>query len=231
MSGKPSVFWSTVGKKVVMALTGLAMIVFLIGHLSGNLLLLKGDSTAFNQYSHFLISTGWLLVVVELILLAFFVGHIVSGVTVAWKNRRARPHRYAKSATAGDPSQMSLSSKTMIWTGVVLFVFVTLHVYTFKYGPGIEQGYVTEVHGEKVRDLYRLVVEVFQNPLYVFWYVAAMLFLGFHLRHGFWSAFQSIGAFHPRLTPLVRVVGYILAAALGLGFLAIPLWIYMKGVS
>jgi len=214
-----------------MALTGLAMVVFLIGHLSGNLLLFKSDPTPFNQYSHFLISTGWLLVVVELILLAFFVGHIVSGVTVAWKNRQARPHGYAKSASAGSPSQLTLSSKTMIWTGVVLFVFIALHVYTFKYGPGIEQGYVTEIHGEKVRDLHRLVIEVFQNPLYVFWYVAAMLFLAFHLRHGFWSALQSIGAFHPRLTPLVRAVGYVLAVVLGLGFLAIPLWIYIQGVS
>lgn len=231
MSGKVSALWSTVGKKVVMAATGLAMFVFLIGHLAGNLLLFSDDPGPFNQYSHRLISLGGLLVVVELILLAFFLGHIVSGISVTWNNRKSRTSRYEKYKSAGKPSQQTLSSSTMIWTGIILFIFVPLHVYTFKYGPGIEQGYVAEVGGERVRDLHRLVAETFQNPIYVLWYVGAMVFMGFHLRHGFWSAFQSLGAYHPRYTPLIRTVGYVLAAVLGLGFLAIPIWIYLQGVS
>ncbi len=231
MAGKTSVLWSTVGKKLIMALTGLAMFLFLIGHLSGNLLLFRGDGTAFNQYSHFLIGLGWLLVAVELVLLAFFLGHAAAGVLTAWGNRKSRPERYNRYASAGEPSRMNVSSKTMIWTGIVLFVFVTLHVYTFKYGPGVEQGYVVEIGGERVRDLHRLVIETFQNPLYVLWYVAAMIFLGFHLRHGFWSAFQSLGAYSPRFTPIINWVGYVFAVILGLGFLAIPVWIYFQGVS
>ncbi|MFQ5738154.1 MAG: succinate dehydrogenase cytochrome b subunit [Acidobacteriota bacterium] len=223
---------STVAKKVLMALTGLALFVFLVGHLGGNLLLFSGDPVVFNSYSHVLVSSGWVLIVVELLLLTVFLAHIVQAIWVTWKNRQARPERYHRVKSAGRPSRKTLASSTMIWTGLILLVFTALHLYTFKYGPGIQQGYATQINGEQMRDLHRLVSEVFHRPLYVLWYVAAMTFLGFHLRHGFWSAFQSLGAYHPRYTPVVSALGYIFALLLGLGFLAIPLWIYFfQGVS
>lgn len=221
------IIWSSVGKKFIMALTGLAMIIFLIEHLSGNLLLFNGNPEPFNKYSHFLISFGWLLIVAELILLAFFIFHIVSGISVFIGKKKARPVGYHKTAKAGNPSRKTIASTTMIYTGIILFVFIVIHLKTFKYGPY----YKTTVDGVEMRDLYRLVTEVFSDPLYVIWYVLAMGFLGFHLRHGFWSAFQSLGVYHPRYTPLIYTVGIILAIVLAVGFLGIPIWIFFTGAS
>lgn len=229
MAFQASSIWSTLGKKILMAITGIAMVLFLIGHLSGNFLLLSGDPDPYNSYSHFLISLGWGLVAVELVLLAFFLIHVVSAISVVRNNRKSRPNRYHRYQSAGKPSKKNLASSTMIWTGIVLFVFTALHLYTFKYGPGIAEGYTAEIHGQQVRDLYRLVIEVFQNPWYVLWYVGAMIFMGFHLRHGFWSAFQSLGVHHPKYTRLIYTVGVILAIVLGVGFLLIPVWIYFQG--
>ncbi len=229
MALKDFPLWSTLGKKVLMAVTGIAMIGFLIGHLSGNFLLLTGNPDPYNQYSHFLLSLGWALIAIELVLVAIFLAHVVSAISVYLTNRKARPDRYRNYQSAGKPSQQTWASSTMIWTGVILFVFTALHLYTFKYGPGVAEGYKATINGEEVRDLYRLVIEVFQNPWYVLWYVGAMAFMGFHLRHGFWSAFQSLGLHHPRYTRWIHVVGILLAIVLGLGFLLIPVWIYFQG--
>ena len=225
MSQFAKVLKSSVGKKFIMGATGLAMVIFLIEHLTGNLLLFDTNPDAFNEYSHFLISFGWLLVVVELILLAFFLLHVYSGISVARGRKAARPVRYAKSGDAGGPSKKSFASRTMIFTGLLTFVFVALHLWTFKYGPE----YKTMVDGVEMRDLHRLVYETFSNPLYVAWYVGALLFLGFHLRHGFWSAFQSLGVNHPRYTPIIYSLGICLAIVIAAGFIGIPLWIFFTG--
>jgi succinate dehydrogenase / fumarate reductase cytochrome b subunit len=219
------VIWSSVGKKLVMAITGLAMIIFLIEHLSGNLLLFNKNPDPFNRYSHFLISFGSIIIVAELILIAILIFHIISGVSIALGKKNARPIGYKKTGNAGAPSKKTLSSKTMIYTGLLIFVFLAIHLKTFKFGPY----YTTNVDGVEMRDLHRLVIEVFQKPGYVIWYVAAMVFLGFHLRHGFWSAFQSLGAYHPRYTPIIYAIGIILAIVLAVGFLGIPIWIYFTG--
>ncbi len=221
--------WSSVGKKALTAVTGLLMIVFLVAHLLGNLTLLTGDAESYNAYSHFLLSLGPLLYAIEIGLVLFLIVHVVDGVAVWLDKRKARPEGYVETAAAGGPSRMTLASRTMIWTGAVILVFTIVHLRTFKYGPGIEQGYVTTVHGVPVRDLYRLVVERFGHPGYVSFYVACMFLLGLHLRHGIWSAFQSLGAHHPRWTPLIYVAGAFTAAILALGYLAIPVWIYFRG--
>jgi succinate dehydrogenase / fumarate reductase cytochrome b subunit len=137
---------------------------------------------------------------------------------------------YYKVTGAGKPSRKSPGSTTMIYTGIVVFVFLILHLKTFKFGPDIADGYVVQISGESMRDLYRLVVEVFSNKWYVLWYVMAMIPLGLHLSHGFWSAFQSLGAYHPRYTPVLYAAGYAFAVAIAGGFLIIPLWIYFRGV-
>lgn len=229
MSGLWSILWSSVGKKVVTAITGLAMIVFLIGHLAGNLTLLTGKDETYNAYSHFLLNMGALLIVVELGLLAFFILHVVDGVLVWLGKRKARPERYEKSGSAGGPSRKTLSSKTMIWTGLVLLVFTVVHLKTFKYGPGVEEGYSVEIDGVVMRDLYGLVVDKFSHPGYVAFYVGCMVLMGFHLRHGFWSAFQSLGALTPRHTPLIYGLGVLVAIALAAGFLILPLWLFFMG--
>jgi succinate dehydrogenase / fumarate reductase cytochrome b subunit len=223
-----SLLWSTVAKKFLMALTGLALFLFVCGHLAGNLLLFVSPE-AFNRYSHRLISMGGALYAVEILLLVVFLLHMYTALVVTWNNWKARPARYTQTASRGGPSRMNLSSRTMIWSGVVILVFTVIHLITFKYGPGIAEGYVVYLDGEPVRDLYRLVAESFRSPLYAGWYVVAMVVLGLHLRHGFWSAVQSLGLHHPRWTPVIYSVGVAAAVLLGFGFLFIPVWFFLGG--
>jgi len=215
--------------KYFMALTGLGWIVFVIFHLIGNLLLLSPDEEAFNRYSHTLVSLGFPLIAAEILLLIGLLVHVYAAFVVTYDNWRARSKGYEVYRSRGKPSKKTISSSSMIWTGLILLVFIPLHVYTFKYGPGIEQGYVVILDGEPVRDLRRLVVETFSNRWYVAWYVTAMVILGFHLRHGFWSAFQSLGLYHRRLTPFAYGLGVLVGVALAVGFVFIPVWVYLTG--
>jgi len=203
-----------------MALTGLAMVVFLFEHLSANLLLYTGDAEAYNAYSHFLLSLGTITVIAELILLAFLLLHVIAAIAVTLGNWKARPKGYAMVKGAGSPSKKNLASTTMIYTGIIIFVFIVFHLITFKFGPG------SDVKGEEIRDLYGLVVSVFHRPAYVIGYVAVMILIGFHLYHGFWSAFQSLGVNHPKYTPIIQVLGVIVAIVLSVGFLGVPIWMY-----
>ena len=216
---------SSVGKKFLMALTGLAMVIFLLEHLSGNLLLFSKNPDPYNEYADFLLSFGWLIIVAELGLIAILLFHMVSAISISIGKKKARPVAYAKTGNAGEPSKKTFSSKTMIWTGLLIFAFIAIHLKTFKFGPN----YSSTVDGVEMRDLHTLVWEVFQNPIYVVWYVGALIFLGFHLRHGFWSAFQSLGVHHPRFTPVIYSVGILVAIIISVGFLGIPLWIYFTG--
>lgn len=212
-----------------MAAAGLFLILFLIFHLIENLLLFNPDPKAYNSYADFLVSLGPLLYVLELILLAGFLFHIIYGIIVWWEDRKARPIGYAVTKSKGYPSRKSISSMTMFYTGLVIFAFLIFHIITFKYGPGIKEGYSMMVDGKEVRDLYRLVKEAFMNPLIAFGYVVVFVLLGFHLRHAFWSAFQSLGAAHPRYTPIIYKIGVILAILISVGFISIPIWIYFSG--
>lgn len=230
MPSPSSVLWSSIGKKILTGLTGAVLFLFIVVHLLGNLTLLTGHGEVFNAYSHFLISLGKILIVIELILLAAFLLHILTTASIALRKRKARPVSYYKVESAGKPSRKSFGSSTMIYSGLVVLVFTVLHLKTFKFGPGIAEGYVAQIKGESVRDLYRLVIEVFSNKWYVLWYVVAMIPLGLHLSHGFWSAFQSLGVNHPRYTPALYALGYGLAVVIAVGYLLIPIWIYFTGV-
>jgi succinate dehydrogenase / fumarate reductase cytochrome b subunit len=221
-----SLFWSTVGEKLLISLAGLALFIFIIFHLLGNLTLVFGGADAFNVYSHKLISLGLLLYIAEILLATAFLFHMTLAVITTFRNLSARSHGYVRLKSAGNESKKTLSSRTMIYSGIVIITFTIIHLITFKYGPGIKEGYVTSVNGVIMRDLYRLVVEVFHNKWYVIWYVAALLFLGFHLRHGFWSAFQSLGANNPASTRILYGIGLVLAVVLAGGFLFIPLYVY-----
>jgi succinate dehydrogenase / fumarate reductase cytochrome b subunit len=224
-----TITWSSVARKFINGITGLGLCLFIIFHLAGNLTLLWGTAEQFNAYSHFLMSTGVLVYTAEIVLLAFFVFHIITAVTVWWGKQMARPDSYQVGGNAGTPSKKTISSRTMIYTGAILFVFLVLHVRTFKYGPGIDQGYLMVVHGTPMRDLYRLAIDVFSKLGNVIWYVAVMALLGYHLRHGFWSAFQSLGANHPRCSPFIYGIALIFALIMAFGFLIIPVIIYFQG--
>ena len=211
-------FTTSVGTKLLLALTGLALVGFLVAHLAGNLLLFFGPAQ-FNDYSHALISNP-LIVPAELGLVAIFLLHAVKAVLNVVSNRGARRVAYETKKWAGGPSRKSWASTSMIVTGLLTLLFVPFHLVTFKYGPSYEG---TEAG---VRDLYRLVVEVFQSPWYVAYYVCMMVVVGLHLRHGVSSSLQSLGLIPERWTRLFLGAGLGLALVLGGGFVLIPLYIY-----
>lgn len=228
MSSKNSLR-SPIGKKLITGITGIGLVVFVLEHMIGNLAMFSGNE-AYNEYAHFLASLGPLLYVLEAGIVAFFLFHIVNGIQIWLGKRKARPIGYHKYESAGSPSQQSTSSRSMIITGSILMVFLVVHLISFKFGPGgpgnADAAYVVSHGGEEMRDLAKLVREKFESPFYTFGYTFVMLLLVVHLRHGVWSAFQSLGAMRPKYTPLVYGAGAILGVLIGFGFLALPLAIY-----
>jgi len=205
---------SSIGKKVVMALTGLFLITFLIVHLGINLTLFAG-AASFNAASKFMATNGFIQVM-QYVLALGFLFHIIEGIRLELKNRAARPVKYV----VNKPSENStFSSRNMIYTGVLILLFLILHLKDYFvplkfYNKG---GFATD---------YDLVVALFKNPLYTFIYVLAFILLGIHLSHGFQSAFQSIGANHPKYTPFIKKFGTIYSFAIAIGFSAIALYFY-----
>ncbi len=215
-------WWSSVGKKLLNGLSGLMLIGFVCVHLAGNLTLFARDGgKLFNSYAHHLEALGPLLYAMEFGLIAIFLLHIASAVSVRLSQKEARPQAYAVTASKGGPSKQSLSSRSMLITGLLLAGFVVLHVKMFKYGPYYE---TTLKDGTVVRDLYKLVVEEFSKPVITWAYVVIMLMLGLHLRHGFWSALQSLGALKPKCSGCVYAGGLLFAILLAGGFLLLPLY-------
>jgi succinate dehydrogenase / fumarate reductase cytochrome b subunit len=211
---------SSVGTKLLIGLTGAALFVYMVLHLAGNALIFAGPEL-FNEYSHVLISNP-LILPIEIGLLAIFLVHIYKTVTMWRANRAARPVEYEKKEPAGHTSRKSIASSTMIGSGLFILVFVIIHVKQFKFGTWYQ------VTDSTVRDLYRTEVEVFQNPLWVAVYVAATLLVGLHLRHGFASAFQSLGLDHPVYTRRLTALGIVVAVLIGVGLAIIPIWVYFS---
>lgn len=218
--------FSSVGRKYLMALTGLGLVGFVIAHLAGNFLLYLPNGTAFNRYALKLEELGPLLKLAEVGLFLMFLVHIVFAIQLKIQAKGARPQGYARFKTKGGPSKTNLASLNMVISGILLLAFVIYHIKHLRLGPGIAEGYVTEIDGKEARDLYALVVESFQKTPVAMLYMSAMVFLGLHLRHGFWSAFQSLGLAYPRYSKHIYCLGLFLAVLLALGFLGIPLWIY-----
>jgi succinate dehydrogenase / fumarate reductase, cytochrome b subunit len=202
-------FTSSVGKKLIMAVTGLSFIGFLTMHLLGNLTI-YGGGDAFDAYAVKLHSLGVLLKVAEWGLLLFAVVHIVTGMALFLENWRARPVRYAVKKRAGG---RSLGSATMPYTGVFLLAFVVFHLLNFHF---VDKTQTT---------IFQIVSTAFQSPFYVAIYVAAMLVAAVHVSHGLWSAFQTMGANHPKYMPILRMIGLIFSITVGIGFGSLPIYI------
>ena len=214
------VFSSSIGSKLLIALTGLALFIFLVGHLAGNLLFIVGPP-AFNQYSHKLVSNP-LVYVAEAGLIVVFLVHIYKTVRLYATSKEARPVGYVRKEWAGPPSRKTLASSTMIFTGIVIFGFVILHLRKFKFGPWYETA-------DGMRDLYRLQVEIFSHPGYVVFYMVSMVLIGFHLWHGVPSAAQSLGIDHPKYTPRIIGIGRAIVVLIAGGFFILPLYTYLLG--
>ncbi|MEM6336634.1 MAG: succinate dehydrogenase cytochrome b subunit, partial [Bacteroidota bacterium] len=213
---------SQTGKKLLTGVTGLGLALFTVVHMLGNLnYFISYD--AYNVYAYKLASLGPLLWAAELGLLAFVLLHAVIGVTIYIRKRRARPKGYVKYKSAGGVSKQNAASRSMIITGIVLAVFLVFHLKAFKFGAYYE----TVVDGQVMRDLTILLEQKFASVWYVLGYVSVVVLLGLHLRHGVWSAFQSLGAIKPSLRPLLILIGIVVAIGVVVGFIALPIWIFV----
>ncbi len=225
MSTNQTTVWSSVGKKYLNGLTGLMLVGFITVHLIGNLTLFIG-APAFNGYAHFLETAlhGWLIYAFEIAMLAIFAVHILTGVMVAWIDKqRARPVKYEMQRNAGGASKKTLSSRTMIITGIILGAFVVLHIRMFKFG---DPALLPLPDGHYLKDLYGVVLAAFKQPIWAFGFPALMILLGFHLRHGFWSMFQSLGWNNDRVMPVLNRVALVFALLMAAGYIALPLYLY-----
>lgn len=215
-------FRSSIGRKHLVAITGLLLCGFLVGHLSGNLLLLVGPE-AFNIYAHKLTSLGALLYVIEGGLAFIFILHLYLAFRLNLENYHARGKYAVKKRTGRGTTFMSA---TMPYTGLVLLVFLILHLMNLKFGSN----YPVAVDGVPMRDIYRTTMEYFQSPVNVAWYVFAMACAAIHTAHGVSSAFQSLGLNHGKYYPKIKIASYLYAIVVGGGFAFLSVWAYMKGV-
>lgn len=211
---------SSIGKKQVMAITGLGLLGFTATHLLGNLLLLAG-ADAFNFYAHTLTSNK-LIYLAEAGLIGMFVLHIILAILTRIENKAARPSKYYVKTRTGRGE--TISSMTMPITGIVMAVFIVIHLLNFKFGAE----YLTTVDGVQMRDLFKTVVIYFANPLYVAWYVFAMFALGLHTSHGLQSAFQSLGMHHPKYTPLVKGISSAYGVIVAFGFSSLAIFCHFQ---
>ena len=210
-----ALFCSSIGKKFWMALTGLGLGLFMVLHVSGNMLLFLGPQ-AYNLYTYH-VEKNPVTPIVEVLLIIGFVIHVYLGITLTLQNRAARGTSPARRPTSWLKAA-SFPARSMILTGLLIFVFVILHLMTFKFGPRYEVTY----DGVVMRDLYRLVIERLSDPLYAAWYLFSMVVLGAHLSHGFSATMQSLGISGVR-NPKVKRAGLALAFLIAAGFFSQPI--------
>jgi len=260
MSEFKQTFNSSLGKKLIMALTGLFLCTFLIVHLGGNLLLFKNDEGyGFNLYANFLTHFPPIEVIAYLLYLSILV-HAVYALILTIQNRKARPVSYA----TVNKSPATWSSKNMGLLGSILFLFIVIHMsdfwFAYKYSdkvpykeyrtdlntdittsktimapsPNFEKSVTTENNVEiiKVKDLHARVANSFSNIWYVIFYVIAMVAVAYHLLHGFQSAFRTLGWVHRKYTPIVYAIGtWLFAVIIPLGFAAMPVVYYIQSLK
>jgi succinate dehydrogenase / fumarate reductase cytochrome b subunit len=214
------VFWrSTIGKKIVMAVTGLIGVGFVVGHMLGNLQVFLGPAK-FNAYAHFLRSLGELLWVVRAVLLAAVVLHVVAAVQLSRRRLVARPVGYKH----GSQHEVStLASRTIRWGGALLLFFIAFHILHFT-TLDVFRDYSTT-------DVYANVVRGFNVWWVVLLYVTAMAALGFHLYHGIWSSLRTLGTSKASANPLRRPAVAALALVVWLGFTVIPIAVFAGAVG
>lgn len=227
MSSLGSALWSSVGKKVITGLTGFLLVGFVVVHLLGNLTLFIGPD-AFNGYAHFLETAvhGWLIYAFEAGLIVIFAFHIAAAVTVAVTDKlaaRKQGYKYAKNA--GGRSRKTLASRSMIVSGIVIAVFVIAHIFMFKFNAG--NAFPKNADGTK--NLFTVVVTAFKDPAFTAFTIVAMILLGLHLRHGAWSAFQSLGWTNDRWLPFLTRAALVVSILLAVGFILLPVVLFLNG--
>jgi succinate dehydrogenase / fumarate reductase cytochrome b subunit len=205
---------SSVGKKYIMAVTGLIWVAYLITHMLANLLVFQGPAKI-NAYSAFLHGTGGALWAARLVLIAALVLHVIAAAQLAERRHEARPVGYA---AGRDPQVSTVASRSIRWGGALILLFLVYHLLHFTVGtahPSFVEG-----------DPYHNVAAGFHNPLVVLIYLIAMAFVGLHLYHGIWSSGRSLGMSPPSPRPLRRTLALVLGVLIWLGFSVIPIAVY-----
>ncbi|OWY20600.1 succinate dehydrogenase [Sphingobacteriales bacterium UPWRP_1] len=214
-------FSSSVGRKLIMSLTGLFLCLFLAVHMSGNLQLLKSDGgRAFNEYAYFMTHFAPIKVV-SYITYFLILLHAFDGVALALKNRQARPVKYAAT-----PAGSTWASRNMALLGIIIFFFLVVHLksFWFEYKFGAMPSVTYD--GKEFKDLYSIVKEAFSQWWYVLLYLVSLVALAYHLIHGFQSAFQTLGLSHKKYTPIIQAFGWIFSIGVNLGFAIQPLYLF-----
>ncbi|PHN05355.1 succinate dehydrogenase cytochrome b subunit [Flavilitoribacter nigricans] len=219
---------SSVGRKLVMSLTGLFLIIFLVVHLIGNLQLLFDDGgEKFNLYAKFM-TTNPVIKLTSYLLYAGILLHAIQGWLLWRSNANARETKYAVKVTR-TVNTNSFASRNMGWLGTIIFIFILIHLYQFWLQMKMGVLEMVTYEDVEVDNLYYVVAQAFQNPLYVVFYVICMVVIAYHLLHGFQSAFQTLGLNHSKYSPLIRTVGRIYAVVVPLAFAFIPVYMYLQG--
>jgi succinate dehydrogenase / fumarate reductase, cytochrome b subunit len=217
-------FKSSIGKKLLMSLTGLFLCSFLLIHLAGNFSLFVGKD-AFNTYTNIL-SANPLIKVAEIVMIIFFLIHLLTSSQLTLENRSARPEGYAMDVSAGSRTFMS---SYMFHTGSVVLIFLVIHIITFKYGNwSNDPAMASSIENQT---LYDLVVISFGKPYYALGYIAAMIGVGFHLNHAFQSAFQTLGLNHKKYTPIIKSLGTLYSIVIAIGFAIFPAYFLFINLS
>lgn len=205
-------FWqSSIGGKVIMAITGALLFVFLIGHLLGNLQLLLGRD-AINHYAQWLHDRPGLVWAARIGLLVVFLLHVITGVRLSLRNRAARPVGYVHEDTV----VASWASRSMLFTGITTLVFLIYHLLHFTVG-GIGGGYELKLVDPHTLDVYAMMTHGFANPAIATVYIAFMVLLYFHLSHGMQSLMQTLGCNHGRYRPMIVKASFGLAVLIAGG--------------
>lgn len=210
-----ALYYSSITKKVFLALAGLFLISFLVLHLAINLLLLSSDGgMAYTEAVHFM-TTNPIIKVMEIFLFGGFALHIILGIIIQIQNWMARPVRYKVEGY----SHNSFFSKYMIHTGAIIFIFLMVHFFNFYF---VKLGWVSPPAGLEREDFYQMATLLFSNNFYAILYMVLMVFLAFHLNHAFQSAFQTLGLNHSKYTPAIKFIGTLYSVLIPAGFALIP---------
>jgi succinate dehydrogenase / fumarate reductase cytochrome b subunit len=214
---------STLGRKLLMSLTGLFLISFLTIHLIGNLAIFSSDEgLAFNAYASFM-STNPLIHTGSYLWYAGIVLHRVVALILYFNNSTARPVKYKKQS-AGNNS--SWESRSMTLLGVFILAFLFIHLKDFWWQYKYNGGYEFAIDANGNRDVYALIIEQFKTEAALASYTIGLVALFFHLKHGFQSAFQTLGLDHQKYTPVIKGLGLVYAIVVPLGFASMPIWVY-----
>lgn len=220
--------FSSIGKKFVVAITGAAMVLFVIGHLLGNFTIFFGPDLI-NSYAMHLRDLGPFLWVIRLGLLSIVVLHIFFTMLLWKENQAARPQKYAVSA----PMKTTVFARTMRLSGLIVLAFIAFHLahFTLHFVQPQNAVFKSQLNGHEVHDVYAMVVLGFRNPLVSGFYIFSLALVAFHLSHGIGSLFQTLGLSNNTLRPAFETGAKVLAWALFAGYSAIPISILVFGLG